>query len=253
MKPFLSQSKILYEKIRSNFIWIGVFGIAMGALEAIVVVYLRQIYYPTGFEFPLKFIDPKMVMVEWLREIATILMLVAVGIITGKNRLEKFSYFLYAFAIWDIFYYLWLFILLGWPSSLFTWDILFLIPVTWIGPVLAPVICSFTMILLSVVFIFNKSAKSELKLKSVEWGLLFSGVILILYTFMSDFLGIIIQESKITGFSSLSENEHFMTTIQNFTPEYYNWIVFSMGEILILIAAMLIFRRGQKKYSGMDF
>jgi membrane protein implicated in regulation of membrane protease activity len=53
------------------------------------------------------------------------------------------------FAIWDIFYYIFLWLLIGWPESFFTWDILFLLPVTWVGPVLAPVINSLTMIVLA--------------------------------------------------------------------------------------------------------
>lgn len=238
-------AKVAKAKIRFNFIWIGIFGIAMGALEAIVVVYLRQIYYPEGFGFPLKFIEPQMVMVEWLREIATLVMLLAVGIITGRDRLEKFSYFLYTFAIWDIFYYLWLLVLLNWPPSFFTWDILFLIPLAWIGPVLAPIICSFTMILLSVVLIELKPAGGKKELKSAEWGLLFSGVILILYTFMSDFAGILIQESKVAGFWSLSKSENLLNTIQNYTPEYYNWIVFTLGELLLFCAVFLIYKRSR--------
>ncbi|MBK6833902.1 MAG: hypothetical protein IPG89_06345 [Bacteroidetes bacterium] len=65
-------------------------------------------------------------------------MLVGAGIIAGKTRLTRFAYFIIAFAIWDIFYYVFLYVLLQWPESLFTWDILFLVPVPWTGPVIAP-------------------------------------------------------------------------------------------------------------------
>ena len=117
-----------FVKSRRIFVLLGIFSLAMGILEAIVVVYLRAIYYPQGFEFPLSSISPQMLYVEFLREIATIIMLVTLAAIAGKNSLQKLSYFLYSFAIWDISYYVWLKRLLNWPPSFLTWDLLFLIP-----------------------------------------------------------------------------------------------------------------------------
>ncbi|NLI56587.1 hypothetical protein GX420_06385, partial [bacterium] len=95
----------LFPKTYKTFIVLTIFGIAMGFLEAIVVVYLREIYYPQGFEFPLNTFSSEMLSIEWIREISTIIMLITIGIITGKNFLQKLSFFLYTFAIWDIFYY----------------------------------------------------------------------------------------------------------------------------------------------------
>src|SRR6201998_1661345 len=110
-------------------IWLTAFSIAMGFLETAVVIYLRKLYYPHGFQFPLVPIDNDIAMVEFLREAATIIMLLGIGIIAGKNTSQKFGIFIYCFAVWDIFYYVFLKLLLGWPESLFTWDILFIIPV----------------------------------------------------------------------------------------------------------------------------
>ena len=73
----------------------------MGFLETSVVVYLRELYYPKGFTFPLVIIPNKIAVVEFWREIATIVMLVGAGIIAGKTRLSRFAYFIIAFAIWD--------------------------------------------------------------------------------------------------------------------------------------------------------
>lgn len=130
-------------------LWIVLFfAIAMGFLEAIVVVYVRELYYPEGFRFPLKLIPPRIFSIELVRELTTLIMLAGIGLLAGKTKSGKFAWFLVNFGIWDITYYLALKIFLDWPESLHTWDILFLIPVTWIGPVLAPVICSVTMILL---------------------------------------------------------------------------------------------------------
>ena len=71
----------------------------MGVLEAIVVVYLRQVYYPDGFNFPLLFITPEMMYVEWTRETATVIMLAVLGIIAGRDNLSRFLYFLFSFAM----------------------------------------------------------------------------------------------------------------------------------------------------------
>src|SRR4030065_1101828 len=136
-------------KIKTKVFFLIIFGIAMGFLEAAVVVYLRQIYYPEGFAFPLKAMALGELSIEYLREISTIVMLFSIGIIAGRYFYDRFAYFLFCFGIWDIFYYVWLKILLNWPSSLLTWDILFLIPVVWAGPVLAPIICATTMIIFS--------------------------------------------------------------------------------------------------------
>ena len=85
---------------------VTIFAIAMGFLEAVVVVYLRKLYYPNGFNFPLKgFIDPSIISIEWVREFATIVMLITIAMLAGKKLYERFAYFIYVFAIWDIFYY----------------------------------------------------------------------------------------------------------------------------------------------------
>ena len=61
-------------------------------------------------------------------------MLLAVAYIAGGNGPQRFGYFLLSFGIWDVFYYVFLKVLIGWPESLLTWDVLFLIPLTWVGP-----------------------------------------------------------------------------------------------------------------------
>jgi hypothetical protein len=111
----------------------GIFALFMGFLEATVVVYLRELYYPGGFEFPLQTFDVKLFAIELVREFSTLVMLVTVGMLAGKTPLQKFGFFLYLFGVWDIFYYVALKLFLNWPASFLTWDLLFLIPVTWVG------------------------------------------------------------------------------------------------------------------------
>lgn len=126
------------------------FGIAFAYIEAAVVVYLRAIFHPKGFVFPLTefgsgLLWQRFLLLEIGREAATIVLMVSTAWLLAKNRLLRVAYFLTIFAVWDIFYYLWLKIMLNWPSSIMDWDILFLIPITWASPVLAPVMVSMAM------------------------------------------------------------------------------------------------------------
>src|SRR5690349_15252456 len=149
-----------------TLIVIGIFCIAMAALESAVVVYLRALYYPGEFTVAMKLIEVRILLVEIAREFATIVMLWAIGHLAGKNLKERFAYFLYSFAIWDIFYYVWLKVFINWPASLLDWDILFLIPFTWLGPVAAPVICSITMIILALALLYPGN-----KMSTASFGL----------------------------------------------------------------------------------
>lgn len=220
-----------------------IFSIAMGFLEAIVVVYLRQLYYPDGFSFPFVLLPNDQIIIEWVREISTIVMLVTIGMIAGKDKLQRFFYFLFTFAVWDIFYYVGLKAFLNWPESLLTWDILFLIPIPWIGPVLAPVICSLVMIIFAITTLSLQEKGRQLSIKPIEWVLIFSGVGLILYSFTEDFFRLIIQNDLLSEFFTLSTNDHFWKLISEFEPTYYNWWVFIPGIILILAANFLVIKR----------
>lgn len=226
--------KRLFVQTQKIFILLGVFSIAMGVLEAIVVVYLRQLYYPQGFCFPLKFLSPEMLLTEWVREIATLIMLVVIAIIAGKDYLHRFSYFLFCFAIWDITYYVGLKLFLDWPSSFLSWDILFLIPVPWISPVLAPLICSLTMIFFALSIIYLKETVSTFKIKLYEWGLILLGATLIFCSFIMDYFMLIMQNGFYSIFWTLSKNKYFWQIISDYNPAYYNWYLFALGEIIIL-------------------
>ena len=136
-----------------RWIWAVIFSVAFAWVESAVVVYLRKIYFDGVFKFPLvivwedgkHIIDP-LIQIEFGREIATIIMLVAVGYVTGKSKLQRFCFFMIAFGIWDIFYYLWLYVMVGWPGSLLTWDLLFYVPLPWVGPVITPVLIAVAMV-----------------------------------------------------------------------------------------------------------
>src|SRR5262245_16854815 len=121
--------------LAKQFFWVSVYAIAMALLEAVVVAYLRALLQITDQHVALGSYIP----LEIGREVATIVMLVAVGWLAGRTGLERWAYGLFAFGLWDIWYYIWLKVLIGWPETLLDWDILFLIPLRWWGPVLSPV------------------------------------------------------------------------------------------------------------------
>jgi hypothetical protein len=135
----------------TKIVWVVIFGIAMAFFESAVVVYLRAIFYPEGFKFPLEAMADYKIFIEVMREIASIFMLLSIAYLAGKKFWERFAYFMLSFGVWDIFYYLWLKVLLDWPSSVFEWDVLYLIPLPWIGPVVAPVSISVLMIIFSII------------------------------------------------------------------------------------------------------
>ena len=120
---------------RRSFGWLALFAAAFGYLEAAVVVYLRELFYPEGFAFPLRLMPARLGLIEVGRELSTILMLAGAAALAARGFWGRFGAFAVAFGIWDLVYYAGLRALLAWPPSLGTWDVLFLIPGIWAGPV----------------------------------------------------------------------------------------------------------------------
>lgn len=126
-------------------------GIALGYLEAVAVVYIRQILgiVPTPEELGpevIAQIPDWLISTEQTREAATIIILVTLALLVGRTRVQKLATFLFAFGVWDIFYYISLKALIDWPASLATMDCLFLIPAPWYAPVWVPAVVSAGMI-----------------------------------------------------------------------------------------------------------
>jgi len=110
------------------------------------VVYLRKIYYPAGFSFPVVLLEADIAMVEMIREMATLVFMWAVAELSYRSFQCRLATFMILFGIWDIFYYVFLKATLNWPASLAEWDILFLVPLPWVGPVWASVVVSVGLI-----------------------------------------------------------------------------------------------------------
>ncbi len=171
---------------RERLLLVAVFGVAFAFVEASVVVYLRALYYPGGFSFPLRLMAREHVIVELAREASTLVMLAAVGGIAGKALWERFAYFAVAFGVWDIFYYIWLKAAIGWPVRLSDWDILFLIPVPWIGPVIAPVLISALLIAAGMLILGRLARGLAFAPGPWSWALGAAGTAAILVSFMND-------------------------------------------------------------------
>ena len=138
---------------------LALFGIAMAHLEGVVVVYLRHALGLLDSESNKESIDKfpkKYLRIEISREAATIVMLVTLALLTGTTWIEKGIFFLWTFAFWDLFYYVSLYILIKWPPTLKTIDVLFLIPVPWIAPVWFPIgVSSVTIIGILLLYLFK--------------------------------------------------------------------------------------------------
>ncbi|HJX15783.1 MAG TPA: hypothetical protein VJ386_08600 [Candidatus Deferrimicrobiaceae bacterium] len=142
------------------------FAVSMAFIEAAVVVYLREII-GEGPVFPMKEIPANLLLVEVGREAATIVMLVSVAILSVRGGLRRMGAFLLTFSFWDIFYYLWLAATIGWPAGIGDWDVLFLIPMPWVGPVWSVLLLCAGMIVFSFLYI---RSPEEARFSPGPWG-----------------------------------------------------------------------------------
>jgi hypothetical protein len=175
-------------------------------------------------------------------------MLLSAGIIAGKNTSQKFAFFIFCFAVWDIFYYVFLKLLLDWPVSLFTWDILFLIPIPWVGPVIAPCIISITMIMLTLIISWYQEKIPDTKLKAFEWCLLIFGSLIVIASFIWDYVKYVYKGNPAGNIWTLSSKEQLFSELINYVPTEYNWFMFSIGEFLLLLTIALFIKK-QKKFT----
>ena len=202
------------------------FGTAFGYLEAAVVTYLRALHEPVvqrfypgrapGDLFPLLTLDQlraaapvqmKTLAVEIGREVATIGMLVAIALAVAQNTGQWAAAFVIAFGTWDITFYVFLKMLLDWPASLLTWDILFLVPVPWVGPVLAPVLVSAVMIATGIWHLRREASGNPVRTGGLNWAGMIAGAIVIVVSFAMDYRNIMAGGK----------------------PHPFNWGVFGLG------------------------
>jgi hypothetical protein len=211
-------------KNREKWVVVVVFAVAMAWVESAVVFYLRTMidriepYQPN----PLPVIG-KLGPAELVREAATLVMLLTVGMLAGRTWRSRLGYAAIAFGVWDIFYYLFLRKMCGWPHSLLDWDILFLLPLPWWGPVLAPVLISLLMIAWGTLTCKVEGMQSSWRSDVAAWGMNLVGIGLALYVFMVDTLRVADQGVEV---------------LRNVLPTTFNWPLFGMA--LLLMAAPVV-------------
>ncbi len=193
---------------RKLLLWLSLFALAFGYIEAAVVVYLREPYYPGGFQFPLIAIPARLLWTEVVREAATLAVLLSVARLSVTGTIRRFAVFAYCFAIWDLAYYLALKVLIDWPASLLEWDVLFLIPLPWTSPVLAPVLVSVALAG-GAVMIFIHSPDQLPIIRLLDWLLETAAGLVIIGSFLWNVPILAAQEA----------------------PQYYPWWLFGLGLV----------------------
>jgi hypothetical protein len=211
--------------------WLGValFALAMAWMEAATVYYLRTLVgrIDPYQAIPLP-IAPELGEAELIREGATLVMLFAVGWLAGWNWRTRLAYTLIAFGVWDIFYYVFLRVLTGWPKTLFDWDVLFLIPLPWWGPVVTPMSIAALMIVWGTLVSQIDQPNSPLRLGLKACGLNVVGVILALYVFMADAIRVLPQGEE---------------ALRQMLPRQFNWPLFGLAWLLMAApVASLVWR-----------
>lgn len=161
----------------------------MAYFEAAAVVYLqRALTIKPRALFPLlnqTFLGG-LGSIEVGREFATMVMLVAVGWLVGKSGIESLAWTAVAFGVWDILYYFWLWIFIGWPTSFGSTDLLFLLPVPWVGPVWAPMVVSLALIFFGLVVAKRSRASEVIVVEIRTWALLILGALVVVLSFAHD-------------------------------------------------------------------
>lgn len=216
-----------------TILWITIFAVSMGYFESAIVIYLRQVVYPGGFAFPLKPITQDLAITEIIREAFSLLMLLSVSILTGKSTIRSFAYFLFSFAVWDIFYYVFLKALINWPESLMTMDVLFLLPVTWIGPVITPIILSVIMIIFALLMLYFSSYHEHTQLKLREILILIFGALIVIVSFTADYTNFILDHYSLGQIWSLPTKSLFELSVEYY-PENFYWSIYWFGVMIIL-------------------
>ena len=204
---------------RSRWLVVVLFAVGMAWVEAASVYYLRAMTdrIDPYQENPLP-IAGVLGPVELVREAATLLMLLTIGMLAGRTWHKRLGYTAIAFGVWDILYYVFLRLISGWPKSLLDWDILFLLPLPWWGPVLAPVSIALLMVVWGTFASQLPDRSPATSLTRIVWGLGSLGIVLALYVFMADSLRAVHEGLDIT---------------RQVLPRPFNWSAFWVAVTLM--------------------
>lgn len=200
----------------------------MAYAESAVVVYLRQILYPDNLQviFPPKIMSEFALVVETGREAATIVMILGVALLAETGFTRVFAAFVYLFGLWDIFYYVWLKLFIGWPASWLEWDVLFLIPWVWLGPWLAPAAISLLFVIWGGVVLVSSSSY---RFYRTDHALMISGALLDLAAFLQPTFSLFLEKG-VEGF-------------RHYQPGHFWWVLFIAGYLLMVGGLGRVLRR----------
>jgi len=212
---------------RRTLLWLGVYAAAMAWVESTLVVYLRRLYYPDDplVIFPLRIWPMRDLLLELVREAATVAMILAVALLAVAGRVRRTAAFLFVFGVWDLCYYLWLKIALGWPATWTEWDILFLIPWPWLAPWLTPAAAALLFVLWAAPIL---ARDEETAVPRRAWVLGTGGLALMLASFLAPALPLLGGDPA---------------AIAAFVPERFPWWLYLAGASL-LAAGLLAGRAG---------
>ena len=209
------------DRIRCAIVF--VYALAMAWVEAAVVFYLRTMYHRIDpYQINPVPMNDILAQVEVIREAATMVMLLTVGYLAGHSWRSRLGYFAIAFGVWDIFYYVFLKIACGWPHTVMDWDVLFLIPLPWWGPVLAPVLISVLLILWGTLASQFEHTPAPLRIRAAAVAVGLVGVVLALQVFMAD---------------SLTAAPHGVKAVRGVLPTRFHWPLFCVALLLMSVPA----------------
>jgi hypothetical protein len=197
----------------------------MAYVEAAVVAYLREVYGIEDVARDLSAAVDALTMIEVGREAATLVMLLAVGWLAGRRLQDRMGHLVFAFGLWDITYYAWLKLLVGWPRSLLDWDLLFLIPVPWWAPVLAPTLVAALLCLCGAAAVLQVDRSMGWRLTPVNVAVAAAGLALVLYTFTAD------------GLRAVPEG---LDAVARVRPFQFRWLLFLLGFVVMSWAGLRV-------------
>jgi hypothetical protein len=203
---------------RTRWAIVIAFAIAMAWVEAACVFYIRALvdriepFQPN----PLP-IHGALGNVELWREASTLVMLGTLGLLAGRTWRGRAGYAALAFGAWDIFYYVFLRLISGWPRTVLDWDILFLLPLPWWGPVLAPVSIAVVMILWGTLV---TQCRDDGNRARWPWVLGWTGIVLALAVFMID------------AWRALPGGREAVLQV---LPTAFNWPLFCLAVLLMAL------------------
>jgi len=224
---------------RTTWLLVFSFAVAFAWVEAATVHYLRVLVdrvdpYQAN-PLPIRGVLGQ---VELVRELATLAMLAAVGLLAGRTKAARLGYAAIAFGVWDIFYYVFLRMIDGWPRSLLDWDVLFLLPLPWWGPVLAPASIAVLLIAGGTLASRRSVPAAWTSAARLSWRLSWFGAALALYAFMADALRALGQGLDVT----------------KTLPQTFSWPVFWLAWVLMAAPVVAMARRirGAPREIGAD-